>query len=256
MTDNIFHLVILLCIFAFHLCIFSLLADATIRNFEEAVTANRSALECLKQRMSEVKLELKSKEDEVKHLQNIQENLEKEKSSSQFLNDDLAKKLDNFLHEIKHLEALIQMLASQLVQLDKQNLTFLDKFDQLNSLYDTCFKLCQQEKDLAAKHAQEQYDQLHNKFLYITSEKEAMQMVNQDLNNKIMERQKVQETVNAKLSIELHSARERIQNLESEAEILVTKKTETEKLVSNLDMQIDKLSESLKSSENKLVSNF
>ncbi|PRQ60894.1 hypothetical protein RchiOBHm_Chr0c28g0500941 [Rosa chinensis] len=55
----------------------------------------------------------------------------------------------------------------------------------------------------------------------------------------------------AQLSEECRIARERIQKLEFEAEALVSKKIETEKLVSELELQIDSLSESSRSSENK-----
>ncbi|XP_022773152.1 synaptonemal complex protein 1-like isoform X5 [Durio zibethinus] len=110
----------------------------------------------------------------------------------------------------------------------------------------------QQERDLAVKHSQKKYEQLHDRFLYITSERDALQLVNQELKSKIIELQKAQESVMAQLSEECNLAGERIQKLESEAESLVSKKIETEKLVSKLEEKIDTLSESLRSSENKM----
>ncbi|EXB71054.1 hypothetical protein L484_004189 [Morus notabilis] len=226
--------------------------DAMIRNFETTVEANRLATENLNSKLGEVKLELNLKGDQINHLLTIKENLEKEKSDVQLLKDGLAIRIDTSLLEIKKLESLIHVLASLLAEVDKQSLTFLDKFDQLNSLYESCFKLVQQEKDLATRHAQRQYDQLHDKFLHITSEKDALQLVNQELTNKVIELQKVQESIMAQLSEEGQKARERIQKLQSEAEILVSKKIETEKLVLQLQLKIDALSESSKSSENKM----
>ncbi|KAL5559001.1 hypothetical protein UlMin_035212 [Ulmus minor] len=225
--------------------------DAMIKNFEATLAANRLTTESLNSTLGEVKLELKLKEDEINCLLTVQENLEQEKSEVQLHKDDLAKRLDLSLHEIKKFEALIHVLSSQLVEVDKQSLTFLDKFDLLNSLYDSCFKLVQQEKDLSCKHAQRQYDQLHDKFLYITSEKDALKLINEELSNKVIELQKVQESIMVQLSEEKHKANERIQKLESEAETLISKKIETEKLVSELESQIDTLSESSRSSENK-----
>lgn len=203
--------------------------------------------------MGEVQLELRSKDDEIKCLLTTQENLEKENSNLLLSNNEYAKKLSISLQEIKHLEGFVAVLAAQLVELDKQNLTFTDKFDELNSLYDTCFKLVQQEKELAAEHAQKKYEQLCDKFLCITSEKDALELVNQKLNSKIIELQKTQESVMAQLSEECHLAKRRIQKLASEAENLVSKKIETENLVSKLEEKIDTLSESSRSSENKMV---
>ncbi|XWS15003.1 hypothetical protein CRYUN_Cryun35bG0057200 [Craigia yunnanensis] len=226
--------------------------DALIKKFEATVAANKLAAESLNSKMGEVQLELRSKEDEINCLLTTQENLEKEKSNLLSSNDDFAKKLSISLQEIKYFEGFVVVLAAQLVELDKQNLTFSDKFDELNSLYDTCFKLVQRERDLAAKHAQRKYEQLHDKFLCITSERDALKLVNQELNSKIIELQKAQESVMAQLSEECHLAGERIQKLESEAESLVSKKIEAEKLVLKLEEKIDMLSESSRSSENKM----
>ncbi|KAL1170851.1 hypothetical protein V6Z11_A05G240700 [Gossypium hirsutum] len=226
--------------------------DALIKKFEATIAANKLAAESLNSKMGEVQLELRSKDDEIKCLLTTQENLEKENSNLLLGNNECAKKLSISLQEIKHLEGFVAVLASQLVELDKQNLTFTDKFDELNSLYNTCFKLVQQEKDLAAEHAQKKYEQLHDKFLCITSERDALELVNQKLNSKIIELQKAQESVMAQLSEECHLAERRIQKLESEAENLVSKKIETENLVSKLEKKIDTLSESSRSSENKM----
>ncbi|WRX30895.1 hypothetical protein QQP08_023382, partial [Theobroma cacao] len=226
--------------------------DALIKKFEATVAANKQAAESLNSKMEEVQLELRSKEDEIKCLLTTQENLEKGKTNLLLSNDEFAKKLSISLWEIKNLEGFVAVLAAQLVELDKQNLTFTDKFDEINALYDTCFKLVQQEKILTAKHAQKKYEQLDDKFLCITSERDALQLVNQELNSKIIERQKAQESVVSQLSEECRLAGERIQKLESEAESLVSKKTEAEKLVLKLEEKIDTLSESSRSSENKM----
>ncbi|KAK8692310.1 hypothetical protein V6N13_075778 [Hibiscus sabdariffa] len=226
--------------------------DVLIKKLEVIVAANKQAAESLNSKMGEVQLELRSKEDEIKCLLTTQEKLEKENGDLLLSNNEYAKKLSISLQEIKHLEGFVAVLTAQLVELDKQNLTFTDKFDEINSLYDTCFMLVQQERDLAAEHAQKKYEQLHDKFLCLTSERDALELVNQKLNRKIIELQKAQESVMAQLSEECHLAEKRIQKLESEAENLVSKKIEAEKLVSKLEEKIDTLSESSKSSENKM----
>ncbi|XVF39511.1 hypothetical protein PTKIN_Ptkin01aG0040500 [Pterospermum kingtungense] len=226
--------------------------DALIKKFEATIAANKQAAESLNSKIGEVQLELRSKEDEIKCLLITQENLEKEKSNLLLSNDEFAKKLSISIQEIKYLEGFVAVLAKQLVELDKQNLTFTDKFDELNSLYDTCFKLIQQERDLATKHAQKKYEQLHDNFLCITSERDALKLVNQELQSKIIELQNAQQSVMAQLSEECQLAEERIQKLKSEAESLASKNIEAEKFASKLEEKIEMLSESSRSSENKM----
>nr|XP_011464797.1 PREDICTED: synaptonemal complex protein 2-like isoform X2 [Fragaria vesca subsp. vesca] len=226
--------------------------DAMIKNFEETLATNRLATESLNTKLGEVHLELKLKEDGIRRLMTAQENSDTEKHDLHLSNDDLVKRLDMSVLEIKNLEGFVHVLVSHLAELDRQSLNFLEKYDKLNSLYEACFQLVNQEKDLFAKLAQRQYNQLHDRFLNLTSEKDAIQLVNQVLNSRVMELQNIQESIMTQLSEESHTARERIQKLESETEALVSKKIETQKLVSDLERQIDSLSESSSSSENKM----
>ncbi|KAG6784276.1 hypothetical protein POTOM_009965 [Populus tomentosa] len=225
---------------------------AMLKKFETTVAANRLATEDLNSKLEEMNHELRLKGDKINSLMTTQENLAKEKTDHQSRSNDFANRLAISLQEIKNLEGFLHVLAAQLVELDKQSLTFTTKFDQLNSLYDSCFKLAQQERELAVKHVQRQYDQLHDQSLSVKSEKDAMKLVNQELNDKIIELQKSQESIMAQLSEESQSAKERIQSLESEAEMLISKKKETEMLVSKLEEKIDTLSEGSRSSENKM----
>ncbi|KAK2659742.1 hypothetical protein Ddye_006275 [Dipteronia dyeriana] len=225
--------------------------DSMIKKFEATASSYRLETESLNSKLGHVHLELATKEDEIKLMLITQEKLENEKSGLQTGNDDLAEKLVSSHQEIKNLEGFVHMLAAQLVELDKQSSTFIEKFKHLNSHYDFCFMLVRQERDLATKSVQKQYDQLHDKLLCITSEKDASLLVNQELNNKMIDLQKTQEFIMAQLSEERHLAGEKIQRLESEAEALVSKKSETALLVSKLEKEIDVLSESSRSSEMK-----
>ncbi|KAJ7959010.1 synaptonemal complex protein 1-like [Quillaja saponaria] len=233
--------------------------DAMIEKFEENIAANKLAIEDLNSKLGEMHLQLKLKEEEITNYITTEESLKKEKRDLQLANCEFDKKLDKSLQEIKDLEGLVHAFAAKLVELDKQSLTFWNRFDHLKSLCDTYFKLVLQERDMASKHAQNQYDELHKKKLCIESEKDALHSINQELKNTVTECQKVQESTIAQLSEEHRLAAERIQKLESEAEILVSKKTETQLLVSKLEENIDTLSESLRSSENQvqdLLRNF
>ncbi|KAA8538084.1 hypothetical protein F0562_027692 [Nyssa sinensis] len=226
--------------------------DTAIKHFEATVVADRLAMEALNSKLEELHLDLRLKEDDLKHLRISEENLAKEKSDLLSRNNDFAKKLDTALQEIMNLEDFIQVLAAKLIELDKQNLTFSDKVVQLNSLYDSCFKLVQEEKDLATQCAQRQYDQLHDLSLHVTSERDALQLVNQELNNKIIELQKVQEFAMVQHAEECRLAEERIRRLETEGETLLAKKTEMQLLITKLEEKISALSESSILSENKL----
>lgn len=226
--------------------------DAMIKKFEATVATHKQAAQSLNSKLEEVHHELRSKEEEINRLVNTQKNLEEDKSDLQLENNDISRKLAMLIEETKNLEGFVQVLAAQLVELDNQNLSFTKKFDELNSLYDTCFKLVQQEKDLAAKHSQKLFDQLHDKFLCITSERDALQLVNQELNNKITDLQRAQESVMEQLTEARRLAGERIKMLESESENLLSNKTEKEKLISELEEKVNFLSESSRSSENKM----
>ncbi|XP_065848227.1 synaptonemal complex protein 2-like [Euphorbia lathyris] len=226
--------------------------DTMIRRFEATIEANKLAAESLNSKLEKMHHELCQREDEIKHFIATQENWKKEKCELQFSSNDLANKLDTSHLEIKNLESFVHILAAKLIELDKQNLIFSEKFDLLNSLYDTCFKLVNVERELVTKHAQKQYEQLHDKFLHVESEKDALESVNHELNNKIIELQKAQESIMAQLSEEGCLAREKIQRLETEAETLLSKKNETDMLVSKLEETIDTLSESSRTSEIKM----
>ncbi|XP_030453405.1 synaptonemal complex protein 1-like isoform X1 [Syzygium oleosum] len=226
--------------------------DAMIKKFEATLEENVIAMDNLNSTLGEVQSKLISKEDEIKQLITTQENLEKDKKELQLRNDDFGSKLVLSLQEIKSLESLVHMTAAQLVELDKKSLIFLEKFDQLNSLYQSCFKLVQEKMDLTAQLAKKRHNKLLSELLFTTSEKDALQVVNQELNSKVIELQKSNEVAITQLSEELRISKERIQHLESEAETLVSKKIESDSLVSELEQKISSLLESAKSSEDRM----
>ncbi|XP_061338516.1 synaptonemal complex protein 1-like [Gastrolobium bilobum] len=226
--------------------------DNMIKNLEGMLTSSRLATESLNSKLGEVHLQLKVKEDEIMHHIISHEKLEMEKSDLQLCNAELTGKLDTSLREIKDLEGLLQVLAAHLLNLDKESLNLLSKFDEMKSLYDSCFKLVQQEREAFSKHAQNQYGELNNKFLILASEKDATQMINYELSNRVNELQKVLESAVTQHTEECRLAAERIQSLESEAETLISKKTEAEDLISKLEEKAGILLESSRSSENQM----
>ncbi|XP_052200879.1 synaptonemal complex protein 1-like isoform X3 [Diospyros lotus] len=226
--------------------------DDTIKNLEATVAANRLDIESLNSKGAELLFDLRSKEDDLKHLRISEETLEKEKSDLLSRNEHFAAKLEEALQEMKNLGGFANLMATKFNELDKQSLTFSDSAVQLISLYDSYFKLVQEEKHLASGCARKKYDQFHSQLLHITSEKDALQLVNQELNNKISELLRVQETVMVQHAEEGRLSEERIRRLESDAESLLSKKSVVELLVTKLEEKINTLSESLRLSENRM----
>lgn len=217
---------------------------------------NRLTVEGLNFKLEATQLESNSKEDKITSLIATRDDLQKEKSDLEMYNDEVIKKLDASLLETKNLENLVHLLVEQLVELDRQNSTFLEKFNQLNLLNDSCFMLVKLERDVASELAEKKCNELRDKLICVTSEKSALKLINVESQQKVDELQKVHESLIAQLSEESRLAGERIQKLASEVEILASEKTETESLVSRLEEKIGTLSESSRSSENKMVYNF
>ena len=227
-----------------------------IKHLEATVATNRLDVECISSKMEELHTDLRFKEDDLKRLRISEEILEEEKSDLLSSNKNFASKLDTALQEISNLEGFSNLLAEKLTELDKRSLTFSNKAFQLNSLYDSWFKLVQEEKDLTSKCAKKQYDKLRNQSLQVTSEKNAIQLENQELNNKIIELQKGQEFAMVQHIEECRLAEDRIQTLESEVESLLSRKFEMELLVTKSEEKINTLSESSRLSESKRVNVF
>ncbi|XP_022980939.1 synaptonemal complex protein 1-like [Cucurbita maxima] len=226
--------------------------DSMIKRFEETVVENRLIIEGLNSKLDEAQLESNSKEEKIISLIASRDDLQKEKSDLEMHNDEIHKKLDASLLEIKNLENLVHFLIDQLVEFDRHNSTFEEKFNQLTHLNDSCFKLANLERGFASELAQKKYNDLHEKFICVTSEKNALELINVESQQKVDELQKIQESLMAQHSEESRLAGGRIQKLESEVETLVSEKTETESLVSKLEEKIGTLSESSRSSESKM----
>ncbi|KAG6591743.1 Synaptonemal complex protein 1, partial [Cucurbita argyrosperma subsp. sororia] len=226
--------------------------DSITKTFEDTLMQNRLIIEGLNSKLEEAQFVSNSKEDKITSLITLRDDLQKEKSDLEMHNDEVHKKLDASLMEIKNLENLVNLLVEQLVELDRHNSTFLEKFNQLNLLNDSCFKLAKLERNVASELAQKQYNKLYDTLICITSEKSALKLINVESQEKVDELQKVQESLMAQHSEESRLAGERIQKLESEVETLVSEKTGAESLVSKLEEEIVTLSESSRSSESKM----
>ncbi|KAL3504738.1 hypothetical protein ACH5RR_034579 [Cinchona calisaya] len=226
--------------------------DAVIKNLGETVATNVLAMESLSSKLENLDHNLKLKEDDLRTLSNSKEELDKEKDTILSINKELGGKLDKSLQEIKNLEEFVNLLSVKLVELESQSLTFSEKVSQLISLYESSFKLLQEERYLAAKHDQQKFDKLQDQSTCVTREKNVLQLVNQELNDKVIALQKEEEYAMVQHVEECRLAEERICRLETEGEALQSKKNEMEMLITKLQEDIGTLSETSRSSEKKM----
>lgn len=213
-------------------------------------------VETLKSKLEELDLESRQKGDELRNLSNISQNLEKEKCELISSNKDVADRLEMAHQEVKNLHDFVNFLAMKLTELDDQSRTFSEKVIHLNALFDNWFKMVHEEKELAAQHAGNKFDQLHNQYTCVVSERNSLQLSNQDLNDKVIALQKDQEYAMVQHAEECHLTEEKIRKLESEIENLCSKKMELELLVTKLQGDIETLSENSKLSEKNKVKLF
>ncbi|PHU19818.1 hypothetical protein BC332_10969 [Capsicum chinense] len=226
--------------------------DAMIKEFEATVAVNGLAVENLKSKLEKLHLESRLKEDELEDLRTAKNNLEKEKSDLVSKNSDFAKQLDTSLQEIKNLNEFVNEMLVKFTDLDSQSIAFAEKIIQLNALFDSGFEMMREKGELAARHAQQKLGKLQDQYTSITSEKNALQLANTDLKDKVFALQKEQEHATVQHAEESRLAEDQIRKLESEREVLLSKKMEMELLISKLQENIVTLSDNSKLSENEM----
>ncbi|XP_077224865.1 synaptonemal complex protein ZEP1-like isoform X2 [Tasmannia lanceolata] len=226
--------------------------DAVIKQFHATVEEDKIVLRSLNSQLQDVNHELSLKDDICKCLSATQEKLEKEINVLQSSNEDFAQKVLASGQEIKVLEDSVHNLVEIIIELDKYSANVSNNVVQLFSVFDTCYKLLQQESNLSANCAQRQFNQLHDRFLHVTSENDAFQSEIEVLKTKVTELQKVEEFVMVQHAEECRITEEKVRRLESEAESLVSKKVELETLVTTLEGNIKHLSEASTHTENQM----
>ncbi|KAK4429689.1 Synaptonemal complex protein ZEP1 [Sesamum alatum] len=226
--------------------------DVMIKQLEEDVAANKMAVDSLTAKMEKLHFEMRVKEDDMQQLSISKEKLESENKDLLSSKNDFANRLEMALKEIKELENFVNILVLKFTELENQSLTFSEKVMRLSSLFDSCLNLAQQERDLVSKNAKQKFDQMHNQWTCVISERNALQLVNQELNNKVLELQKEQEFVMVQHAEECRLAEEKIQKLESGAEALVSKQTEMQALIVKLEDELRISSENSILSDKKM----
>ncbi|XP_038983275.1 synaptonemal complex protein ZEP1-like isoform X2 [Phoenix dactylifera] len=226
--------------------------DAAMKQLEEIVEEKKAHLETLESHMQEMQHEFSLKEDSSKCLRATLSNLEDERNALQLSNQNFAQKIDKSCQEFKELEMLLNHLVIQLVESNKDSATISDQVSRLFLSFGAYDELLQQEKCLAIKSAQGKYEQLHGQFMHTRSENDAFKMEIEELKNKIMELQKAQEFAMVQQAEECRLAEDKIRILETEAEVLVTNKKESDELASKLGEKVKDLSKACSLTETQM----
>ncbi|WOG95304.1 hypothetical protein DCAR_0414616 [Daucus carota subsp. sativus] len=223
-----------------------------IKRLEETIVNKGSDLVNLNHNFESLQLEFKLKEDDLNNLSCSKEKLEKEKIDLLSCNQRFAYKLDRALGEIKNLENLVNILSVSLTDLDNQSLTISDNFKQLSTSFNICFKLAQEGRDLRIQSSQNKYDQLHDRFVHATSEKDVLYLVNQDLRNKVIDFEKEREFTMVQHAEECRLVEERFLALETKAEGLLSRKNDMESLIAELEEKLNSTAENAQLSEKRM----
>ncbi|KAI3687743.1 hypothetical protein L1987_81445 [Smallanthus sonchifolius] len=223
--------------------------DNLIKNFEESLASNESTIESLNSKLNELQLELVSEEAKLNDMQELCEQKEKENTDLVDNNKKFTKHLEEAMQENQNLESFVKMLTVKLTDLDRQSLAFWEKVIKVDTLFSSCFELVQEEKKLTTQKAQQRFDCLHGQLLTTTSGNDALQLVNQELKNKIIELQNDLKFTMSQHAEEYHLVEGKVQRLESEAEALLSKKAEMDNLITTLEDKIRSLSEVSRLSE-------
>ncbi|KAL2468028.1 Synaptonemal complex protein 1 [Forsythia ovata] len=211
--------------------------DAMIKNLEEAVATNKMALESLTSKMDNLHLELRTKEDDLRDLRICKEKLERENFDLLSSNKDFASRLEKALAEIKNVEEFVNVLVAKFTELENQSLTFAEKVIQLNALFDSCFKLVQQEKDLSAQCAKQKFDQIQNQSKDLLLKLSELEMENKDLAEKLQaDILKKQDEIDL-LHKEMERSEENIASLQKRCSQLDKALDEKDQLISELKMK-------------------
>ncbi|KAD1937337.1 hypothetical protein E3N88_42118 [Mikania micrantha] len=223
--------------------------DNLIKNFEERVASDKSIVENLNSKLSELQFELASKGAKLKDMQELCEKKEKENTDLIDSNNKFAEHLDKAMQENQNLESFVKMVTVKLTDLDRQSLAFWEKVLKVDALFSSCFELVQEEKKLATQKAQQRFDCLHGQFLATVSANDALKSVNNELENKIINLQSDLKFKMSQHAEECQLAEEKVQRLESEMETHLSKKAELDNLITTLEDKICSFSEASRLAE-------
>ncbi|URE24824.1 Synaptonemal complex protein [Musa troglodytarum] len=228
--------------------------DAVIKELNEIIEDKKANLQSLDSQLQERQHELSLKEDTCKSLRASIINLENENSSLQRSNRDFAQEIEKSCQDLKKLENSFGGLVAMMVELHNESAALEKHIYMLFSLLEVYYDMVQKQKELASRSAQRKYDQLHEQFKHCTIENDAIKLEKQDQKDKILELQKAQEFIMVQHADECRLAEEKVRILESEIKDLLSKKNDSDKLITELEEKVKDLSESHAISEAQVKS--
>lgn len=202
--------------------------------------------------LHEAKHDLTVKEEIFIRLKASEEALRNEKHGLECNNRSLLLELDKSVQEFKELKSVVYNLSTKAVELDKETMTVSNHFAKMIYVFEKYYGLACQEKILALKNAQNNYDKLQKEHMQLISDNRNMKAETEELNCKILELQKSQEFIIVQHAEECRLSEDNYRKLESEVEIHVSKNNELEKSVTALKNKIKDLSEAAAATENNM----
>ncbi|EPS72075.1 hypothetical protein M569_02689, partial [Genlisea aurea] len=227
-------------------------ADGIIKRLEEDAAENKMVMDDLLSELEKLHLDIKVKQDDLLSLNVLKEKLERENKELLASQGDLTSRHEIALKDIKNLECFVELLVKKLIELENQSLEFSEKMKQLISFYDSCLELAQNEKDLVSTRAGQKFELLQNDCARLISENKSMQLINHELNSRVLDLQKEQEFSMVQHAEECRLADEKIRKLESDAEVLFSRNTGMQELIVKLEDNLRIASENSALSDKKM----
>lgn len=226
-----------------------LLVDVVLKELHGIIEDKVVNLKSLDSQLEEMLNELNSKEDTCRCLRTTIMNLEKEKSSLQSTNIDFAQTIEKSSQDLAELRELLNGLVTMISELHTESASLTNQISMLFSSIGVYCDLVKKKEKLTCEHAQYKFDKLHEEFKQCRSENDAIKFKNQEQNDRILELQKAQEFSMVQHADECRLAEANIRDLETKIKDLLSNKSSSEKLTTELREKIKDLSESHAMSE-------
>jgi chromosome segregation ATPase len=230
-----------------------LYADSLIKQLKGSVNEYQASLICIDSRLQCMEQELKLKDDVCISLKENLASAESEKNNLEVRNQGCSLEIAKLCKDNKDLNDLLSSFVAKVTELDKEHASMSSHVSQLLSSFERFQGMVQEEKMLIARSSKDKFEDLHNQYVELMSENNALKIQIEELKSRIIELQKTQEIVMAQHVEECQVAEDKIRRLESEADISASNISRLEKLASELQGRIQQLLEDSALAQNNKV---
>jgi chromosome segregation ATPase len=230
-----------------------LYADSLIKHLKGSVDEYQASLICIDSHLQCMEQELKLKDDVCVSLKENLASAESEKNNLEVRNQGCSLEIAKLCKDNKDLNDLLSSFVAKVTELDKEHASMSSHVSQLLSSFERFQGMVQEEKMLIARSSKDKFEDLHNQYVELMSENNALKIQIEELKSRIIELQKTQEIVMAQHVEECQVAEDKIRRLESEADISASNISRLEKLASELQGRIQQLLEDSALAQNNKV---